>query len=196
MCLHCFRTMKNSRLRLRSEGSTYCINYLGCDMGRNWWTQRCSRSCGHLQTMSKRMNKWLRFVGHLDATNTILLIMHTQLLSYVMPQGQGLLHLGFGLFHQKETVRDATVDLFNNLRAFPVCDRPLPLYLSNFRSHAAIRSASPSFRASTISSAMLMCGRHTQRRRNCYSNNRKTHELNPIFRCLVHMLHGCIQIPS
>ena len=47
-----------------------------------------------------------------------------QLLSFVMPQGQGLLHLGFGLFHQKEAVRDATVDLFNNLRAFSVCGRP------------------------------------------------------------------------
>jgi hypothetical protein len=42
-----------------------------------------------------------------------------------MPQGQGLLHLGLGLFHQKEAVRDATVDLFNNLRAFPVRDRPV-----------------------------------------------------------------------
>jgi len=46
----------------------------------------------------------------------------SQLLSFVMPQG--LLHLGFGLFHQKEAVRDATVDLFNNLRAFSVCGRP------------------------------------------------------------------------
>lgn len=44
-----------------------------------------------------------------------------QLLSYAVPQGQGLLHLAFGLFHQKEAVRDATVDLFNNLRAYPVC---------------------------------------------------------------------------
>lgn len=37
-----------------------------------------------------------------------------------MPHGGGLLHLGFGLFHQKESVRELTVDLFNQLRAYPV----------------------------------------------------------------------------
>lgn len=37
-----------------------------------------------------------------------------------MPHGGGLLHLGFGLFHQKEAIREATVDLFNQLRAHPV----------------------------------------------------------------------------
>ncbi|KAJ6591342.1 hypothetical protein B0H10DRAFT_784180 [Mycena sp. CBHHK59/15] len=31
-----------------------------------------------------------------------------------MPHGGGLLHLAFSLFHQKEAVRDATVDLFNH----------------------------------------------------------------------------------
>jgi hypothetical protein len=44
-----------------------------------------------------------------------------QLLAFALPQGQGLLQLGFGLFHQKEAVREATVDLLNNLRAYPVC---------------------------------------------------------------------------
>jgi hypothetical protein len=43
-----------------------------------------------------------------------------QLLAYLMPHGGGLLHLGFGLFHQKEAVREATVDLFNQLRVYPV----------------------------------------------------------------------------
>lgn len=37
-----------------------------------------------------------------------------------MPHGGGLLHLSFGLFHQKEAVRNSTVDLFNQLRAYPV----------------------------------------------------------------------------
>lgn len=43
-----------------------------------------------------------------------------QLLSYLVPQSGGLLQLAYGLFHQKETVRESTVDLFNRLRAFPV----------------------------------------------------------------------------
>lgn len=30
------------------------------------------------------------------------------------------MYLGFGLLHQREGVRDATVDLFNQLRAYPV----------------------------------------------------------------------------
>ncbi|KIK69427.1 hypothetical protein GYMLUDRAFT_35486 [Collybiopsis luxurians FD-317 M1] len=43
-----------------------------------------------------------------------------ELLSYFTPHSGGLLPLAFGLFHQRESVRDATVDLFNRLRAFPV----------------------------------------------------------------------------
>ncbi|KAJ7848654.1 stabilization of polarity axis-domain-containing protein [Mycena olivaceomarginata] len=42
-----------------------------------------------------------------------------ELLAYLMFHG-GLLHLAFCLFHQKESVRDATVDLFDQLRAFSV----------------------------------------------------------------------------
>lgn len=38
---------------------------------------------------------------------------------HIVPQG-GLMHLAFGLFHPKEAVRDATVDLFNSLRQYPV----------------------------------------------------------------------------
>ncbi|KAG6866777.1 hypothetical protein C0991_011436 [Blastosporella zonata] len=43
-----------------------------------------------------------------------------ELLAYLIPHGSGLISLGFGLFHQKESVREATIDLFNQLRAFPV----------------------------------------------------------------------------
>ncbi|KAG6920236.1 hypothetical protein DXG01_005005 [Tephrocybe rancida] len=42
-----------------------------------------------------------------------------ELLAYLIPYGGGLIPLGFGLFHQKESVREATIDLFNQLRAFP-----------------------------------------------------------------------------
>ncbi|KAG6831578.1 hypothetical protein H0H87_004797 [Tephrocybe sp. NHM501043] len=43
-----------------------------------------------------------------------------ELLAYLIPHGGGLITLGFGLFHQKESVREATIDLFNQLRGFPV----------------------------------------------------------------------------
>ncbi|EEB96556.1 hypothetical protein MPER_04294 [Moniliophthora perniciosa FA553] len=43
-----------------------------------------------------------------------------ELLSYLMPHSGGLLPLGFGLFHHKESIREATVDLFNHLRQYPV----------------------------------------------------------------------------
>lgn len=43
-----------------------------------------------------------------------------QLLSSLLPHGGGLTHLGFALFHQKEAVREATIDLFNQVRAYPV----------------------------------------------------------------------------
>ena len=43
-----------------------------------------------------------------------------QLLSLTPPHNGGLLPLSFGLFHQQEVVRDLTVDLFTQLRTFPV----------------------------------------------------------------------------
>jgi hypothetical protein len=43
-----------------------------------------------------------------------------QLLSLTPPYTGGLLPLSFGLFHQQEVVRDLTVDLFTQLRMFPV----------------------------------------------------------------------------
>ena len=43
-----------------------------------------------------------------------------QLLSLTPPHNGGLLPLSFGLFHQQEVVRGLTVDLFTQLRMFPV----------------------------------------------------------------------------
>ncbi|KAJ7162232.1 stabilization of polarity axis-domain-containing protein [Mycena filopes] len=63
-----------------------------------------------------------------------------ELLAYLMPHGGGLLHLAFSLFHQKESVRDATVDLFNQLRAFPVGVMFLQA-LNHFQRYAYVRQA-------------------------------------------------------
>ncbi|THU83471.1 spindle pole body interacting protein [Dendrothele bispora CBS 962.96] len=64
----------------------------------------------------------------------------TELLSYLTPHTGGLLPLGFGLFHQKESVREATVDLFNHLRAFPVGVLFLQS-LNHFQRYAYVRQA-------------------------------------------------------
>lgn len=45
---------------------------------------------------------------------------HCQLLAHLPPFVGGLLPLSFCLFHQQESVREATVDIFNELRAYPV----------------------------------------------------------------------------
>ncbi|KAJ6546440.1 mesa protein [Mycena vulgaris] len=63
-----------------------------------------------------------------------------ELLAYLMPHGGGLLHIAFSLFHQKEAVRDATVDLFNQLRAFPVGVLFLQA-LNHFQRYAYVRQA-------------------------------------------------------
>jgi len=63
-----------------------------------------------------------------------------ELLAYLMPHGGGLLHLAFSLFHQKESVREATVDLFNQLRAFPVGVMFLQA-LNHFQRYAYVRQA-------------------------------------------------------
>ena len=52
--------------------------------------------------------------------NSIPLTHGPQLLSLTSPYNGGLLPLSFGLFHQQEVVRDLTVDLFTQLRMFPV----------------------------------------------------------------------------
>ncbi|KAJ6456380.1 stabilization of polarity axis-domain-containing protein [Mycena sanguinolenta] len=63
-----------------------------------------------------------------------------ELLAHLMPHGAGLIHLAFSLFHQKETVRDATVDLFNQLRAYPVGVMFLQA-LNHFQRYAYVRQA-------------------------------------------------------
>ncbi|KAJ7803801.1 stabilization of polarity axis-domain-containing protein [Mycena olivaceomarginata] len=63
-----------------------------------------------------------------------------ELLAYLMFHGGGLLHLAFCLFHQKESVRDATVDLFDQLRAFPVGVLFLQA-LNHFQRYAYVRQA-------------------------------------------------------
>ncbi|KAI3602752.1 spindle pole body interacting protein [Moniliophthora roreri] len=63
-----------------------------------------------------------------------------ELLSYLMPHSGGLLPLGFGLFHHKESIREATVDLFNHLRQFPVGVLFLQT-LNHFQRYAYVRQA-------------------------------------------------------
>ncbi|KAJ7646576.1 docking domain of Afi1 for Arf3 in vesicle trafficking-domain-containing protein [Roridomyces roridus] len=63
-----------------------------------------------------------------------------ELLAYLMPHGGGLLHLAFCLFHQKESVRDATVDLFDQIRAYPVGVLFLQA-LNHFQRFAYVRQA-------------------------------------------------------
>ncbi|KAF7376650.1 Protein mesA [Mycena sanguinolenta] len=63
-----------------------------------------------------------------------------ELLAHLMPHGGGLIHLAFSLFHQKETVRDATVDLFNQLRVYPVGVMFLQA-LNHFQRYAYVRQA-------------------------------------------------------
>ncbi|KAF8893423.1 stabilization of polarity axis-domain-containing protein [Infundibulicybe gibba] len=65
---------------------------------------------------------------------------YEQLLAYLIPHGGGLLHLGFGLFHQKEAVRDGTVDLLNQLRAYPIGVLFLQA-LNHFQRYAYVRQA-------------------------------------------------------
>ncbi|KAG5647063.1 hypothetical protein DXG03_001433 [Asterophora parasitica] len=63
-----------------------------------------------------------------------------ELLACLIPHGGGLLHMGFGLFHQKEPVREYTVDLFNQLRAYPVGLLFLQS-LNHFQRYAYVRQA-------------------------------------------------------
>ncbi|KAG7439609.1 spindle pole body interacting protein [Guyanagaster necrorhizus] len=63
-----------------------------------------------------------------------------EFLSYLMPHSGGLLPLAFGLFHQKESIRDQTVDLFNQLRAYPVGVLFLQT-LNHFQRYSYVRQA-------------------------------------------------------
>ncbi|KAH8996382.1 spindle pole body interacting protein [Lactarius akahatsu] len=64
----------------------------------------------------------------------------TELLSLIPPHNGGLLPLSFGLFHQQEVVRDLTVDLFTQLRMFPVGVQFLQA-LNHFQRYAYVRQA-------------------------------------------------------
>jgi hypothetical protein len=46
-----------------------------------------------------------------------------------LPHGGGLLYIGFSLFHQKAVIREHTVNLFNQLRAYPVSAYVYPIWL-------------------------------------------------------------------
>ncbi|KAK2463299.1 hypothetical protein APHAL10511_004954 [Amanita phalloides] len=63
-----------------------------------------------------------------------------ELLSYLVPYGGGLVHLGFCLFHQRESVREATIQLFNQLRAYPAGVLFLQT-LNHFQRYAFVRQA-------------------------------------------------------
>lgn len=60
----------------------------------------------------------VRVIG---TTGPICIHVDTQLLAALPSHAGGLLPLSFGLFHQRETVRDLTVDLFSQIRMYPVC---------------------------------------------------------------------------
>ncbi|KAI0078370.1 spindle pole body interacting protein [Panus rudis PR-1116 ss-1] len=64
----------------------------------------------------------------------------TELLSLLPPHHNGLLPLSFCLFHQQETIRDLTVDLFNELRSYPIGVQFLQ-GLNHFQRYAYVRQA-------------------------------------------------------
>lgn len=92
-----------------------------------------------------------------------------QLLAFMPPHTNGLLPLSFGLFHQSETVRELTIDIFNELRSHPVSLLPSFLHSSANQlyacSHPANRSGCNSYRHSTRSSVTPTCVRHMRVRR-------------------------------
>ncbi|KAI0266905.1 spindle pole body interacting protein [Russula aff. rugulosa BPL654] len=63
-----------------------------------------------------------------------------ELLSQTSPYNGGLLPLSFGLFHQQEVVRNLTVDLFTQLRMFPVGVQFLQA-MNHFQRYAYVRQA-------------------------------------------------------
>ncbi|PCH35230.1 spindle pole body interacting protein [Wolfiporia cocos MD-104 SS10] len=64
----------------------------------------------------------------------------TQLLSFMPPHLNGLQPLSFGLFHQLETVRELTIDIFNELRTYPIGVQFLQA-LNPFQRYAYVRQA-------------------------------------------------------
>jgi hypothetical protein len=94
--------------------------------------------------------------------DSVPLTHRSQLLSLTSPYNGGLLPLSFGLFHQQEVVRDLTVDLFTQLRMFPVslsiitlCSCPAqPLTLYVMRIHAGWRAV---FTSAESFSTLRLC---------------------------------------
>ncbi|EMD35474.1 hypothetical protein CERSUDRAFT_116221 [Gelatoporia subvermispora B] len=64
----------------------------------------------------------------------------TELLALLPPHHSGLLPLSFGLFHHSETVRDLTIDIFNELRQYPIGVQFLQA-LNHFQRYAYVRQA-------------------------------------------------------
>ncbi|KAI0642652.1 spindle pole body interacting protein [Trametes meyenii] len=64
----------------------------------------------------------------------------TELLSWLPPHLHGLQPLSFGLFHQNEAVRELAVDLFNELRGYPIGVQFLQA-LNHFQRYAYVRQA-------------------------------------------------------
>ncbi|KAF8627217.1 hypothetical protein AX15_004479 [Amanita polypyramis BW_CC] len=62
----------------------------------------------------------LASITRMMADNTKTYEQAIELLSYLVPYGGGLAHLGFCLFHQREAIREATTESLNQLRAYPV----------------------------------------------------------------------------
>ncbi|KAH9947502.1 spindle pole body interacting protein [Amylocystis lapponica] len=64
----------------------------------------------------------------------------TELLSFLPPHHNGLLPLSMGLFHQSEVVRELTIDIFNELRTYPIGVQFLQA-LNHFQRYAYVRQA-------------------------------------------------------
>lgn len=63
-----------------------------------------------------------------------------ELLSLVPPHHGGLLPISFGLFHQQKMIREYTVDIFNELRLYPIGVQFLQA-LNHFQRYAYVRLA-------------------------------------------------------
>ncbi|KAI0034716.1 spindle pole body interacting protein [Vararia minispora EC-137] len=63
-----------------------------------------------------------------------------ELLALLPGHAGGLLPLSFGLFHQQESIRDLTVDLFTQLRMYPIGVQALQA-LNHFQRYAYVRQA-------------------------------------------------------
>ncbi|KAF8906574.1 stabilization of polarity axis-domain-containing protein [Gymnopilus junonius] len=86
-----------------------------------------------------------------------------------LPHGGGLMYLGFSLFHQKEAIREYTVSLFNQLRAYPVGVLFLQA-LNHFQRYAYVRQAHAKERKMVLVAAENY-QQHPQITENVYGKN-------------------------